>query len=118
MTRSTATAVPPPSLPKRKFRHFRRWMTDPIGFFKSLHRDYGDIVTYEVPGKKYCAIFSAELVEELCTKDSVFPPLYPRSRYDVVKSPGLARMRGGDRPRLGKLIGSAFSEELSPAPSK
>ena len=111
MTLTAGAASLPPGPPKHKFRNFRRLMTDPIGFYKSLHKDYGDIVAYEVPGKKYCAIFSAELVEELFAKDSVFPPLYPSSRFDVVKSPGLARMRGEDRPRLGKLIAGAFSAD-------
>lgn len=101
----------PPGPPRRRLRTMRQMMADPAGFFKSLHRDYGDIVTYEMPGKKYCAIFSAELVEELLAKDSVFPPQYPRSRFDVVKSPGMARMRGEDHHRLSRLIASAFSEE-------
>ena len=86
-------------------------MTDPTGFFAGLHGDYGDIAWYEVPGTDYCAIFSAELLEELAEKESVFPPRYPRSRYDVVKSPGLARMRGSDHRRLGRLVASAFSPE-------
>lgn len=89
----------------------RQIMADPTGFFEVLHRDYGDIATYEVPRTKYCAVFSAELVEEVLEKASLFPPQYPRSRYDVVKSPGLARMRGEDHRRLGELVASAFSAD-------
>lgn len=111
MTSTAGAASLPPGPAKQKFRNFRQWMTDPIGFFESLHREYGDIVTYEIPGKKYCAIFSGELVEEFFAKDSMFPPAYPRSRFDVIKSPAFNRMRGEGRPRLGKLIASAFSEE-------
>ena len=86
-------------------------MTDPAGFFEKLHREYGDIAAYEVPGTKCCAIFSSELLDELMEKDSRFPPSYPRSRYDAVKSPGLARMRGDDHHRLGEVIASAFAPD-------
>ena len=86
-------------------------MTDPTGFFEKLHREYGDIAAYEVPGTACCAIFSSELLDELMEKDSAFPPSYPRSRYDVVKSPGLARMRGDDHHRLAEVIASAFAPD-------
>ncbi len=101
----------PPGRHGGKFRTLRHLMTDPTGFFEGLHAAYGDIARYQTPGANFCAIFSSELLEELMEKDSVFPPSYPRSRYDVVKSPGLARMRGDEHHRLGRLIGSAFSPE-------
>lgn len=101
----------PPGRRGRKLRALRRLMTDPHGFFEALRREYGDIARYEVPGTRYCAIFSAELVRELMEKDSVFPPQYPRSRYDVVKSPGLARTSGDEHHRLARLVASAFSKD-------
>ena len=101
----------PPGPPRKKLRTLRQMMADTTGFFEALHRDYGDIVSYEVPLTKYCAVFSAELVEEVLEKASLFPPQYPRSRFDVVKSPGLARMRGEDHRRLSKLVAGAFSPD-------
>ena len=101
----------PPGRQGGKLGTLRRLMTDPNGFFEGLHAEYGDIARYETPGTKFCAIFSSELLEELMAKDSVFPPSYPRSRYDVVKSPGLARMRDDEHHRLGELIASAFSPD-------
>ena len=111
MTSTASAASLPPGPPSHKFRNFRQWLADPNGFYDSLHRDYGDIVTFDVPGRKYCTLFSAELVEELFARDAEFPPIFPRSRFDAIKSPGLVRMRGKDRPRLSKLIASAFFEE-------
>lgn len=102
---------PPPGLRGRKIRTLRRLMTDPTGFFEMLHREYGDIACYEVPGTRYCALFSPDLLDELMAKDAVFPPHYPRSRYDVVRSPGLARMRGDEHHRLARLVASAFSPD-------
>lgn len=101
----------PPGRRGRRLWTLRRLMTDPTGFFEELHRDYGDLAWYEVPGAKCCALFSSELLEELAEKEAVFPPRYPRSRYDVVRSPGLARMRGDDHHRLARLVASAFSPD-------
>ena len=111
MTRAGGKPVRPPGRRGRKLQTLRRLMTDPTGFFQALHRDYGEIAWYEIPGARCCAIFSPELLDELAEKEAVFPPKYPRSRYDVVKSPGLARMQGDDHRRLGRLVASAFSPD-------
>lgn len=86
-------------------------MTDPTGFFEKLHREYGDIASYEVPGAKFCAVFSADLMKEVMVdKEPILPPAYPWMHFDIVKSPGLARWRGADHKRLTGLIVDAFND--------
>ncbi len=113
MTPETNDAPPLPPGPKGQgFQNMRRLAGDLNGFIDSLHADYGDIAYYEVPGAKFCAVFSTELMKEvLVDKEPILPPAYPWMHFDIVKSPGLARWRGADHKRLTGLIVDAFNEE-------
>ena len=111
---SDANGNPPlPPGPKgQSFQNMRRLAGDLNGFIDSLHADYGDIAYYEVPGAKFCAVFSAELMKEVMVdKEPILPPAYPWMHFDIVKSPGLARWRGADHKRLTGLIVDAFNDE-------
>jgi cytochrome P450 len=103
---------PPPPGPKGQgFQNMRRLASDLNGFIDSLHEEYGDIAAYEVPGAKFCAVFSAELMKEVMVdKEPILPPAYPWMHFDIVKSPGLARWRGADHKRLTTLLVDAFSD--------
>ncbi len=102
----------PPGPKGQGFQNMRRLAGDLNGFIDSLHADYGDIVSYEVPGAKFCAVFSAELMKEVMVdKEPILPPAYPWMHFDIVKSPGLARWRGADHKRLTGLIVDAFNDE-------
>lgn len=93
----------------------RQLASDLDAFMDSLHAEYGDIALYDVPGAKLCAVFSAELMREvLVDKEPVLPPAYPRMRFDIVKSPSLARWKGTDHRRLTELVASAFGEQRMP----
>ena len=81
-----------------------------MAFYESLHQEYGDIVAYDTPGARNWVVFSSELLREVLEeKEHVFPPAYPVSPFDVMKSPGLARSRGEDHRRLAELFVTAFA---------
>ena len=113
MTPETNDPPPLPPGPKGQgFQNMRRLAGDLNGFVDSLHTDYGDIAYYEVPGAKFCAVFSAELMKEvLVDKEPILPPAYPWMHFDIVKSPGLARWRDADHRRLTGLLVDAFTDE-------
>lgn len=112
MSPNTKAVSLPPGPKGGKLRNIRRLAVDLDGFIDSLHEAYGDIARYEVPGAKCCAVFSAELMKEVMVdKESILPPAYPWMRFDIVKSPGLARWRGADHRRLTGLIVDAFNDE-------
>lgn len=111
--RPSDTSKPPlPPGPKGQRLRNMRWLAGDLGgFIDVLHADYGDIVHYEVPGARCCAVFSAELTKEVMVdKEPILPPAYPWMHFDVVKSHGLARRRGPDHRRLTRLIADAFND--------
>ena len=110
----TANAkLPLPPGPKGQgLKNMRRLASDFNAFMESLHREFGDIVFYEVPGAKCCAVFSVEAMKEvLVDREPILPPAYPRMRFDIVESPSLARYRGADHRQLTKLIVDAFDDD-------
>ena len=110
--KQTVTPPLPPGPKGQGFRNMRRLAGDLNGFIDSLHADYGDIACYEVPGARFCAVFSAELMKEVMVdKEPILPPAYPWMHFDIVKTPGLARWRGADHKRLTGLIVDAFDDE-------
>ena len=113
MTADAKANPPLPPGPKGQgFKNLRRLASDLNGFMDSLHSEYGDIVMYEVPGAKCCAVFSAEAMKEvLLDQEPILPPAYPWMHFDIVKSPGLARWRGADHRRLTELIVDAFNDK-------
>lgn len=113
MQSSTTTGKPLPPGPKRQgLTNMRRLASDLDGFFDSLHRDYGDIAYYAVPGAKLCAVFSAELMKEaVVDREPVLPTAIPRMRFDIVKAPGLARQHGIRHRRLTKVVIDVFGDD-------
>lgn len=65
----TSTNSESPSLPPgpkgRRFGNLLRRQSDFPGFMEELHREYGDIVFYELPFLKCCAVFDARLVPDV-----------------------------------------------------
>ena len=111
-TNTTASKPLPPGPKGQRLRNMRQLAGDLDGFFDSLHRNYGDIAYFKVPGAKLCAVFSAELMKEaLVDKEPVLPTAVPWMRFDIVKAPGLVRRHGIEHRRLTKVMIDMFGDD-------
>ena len=107
----------PPGPKEGKLKIMRRMAADYIGFFHWLHENYGDVVYFEVPTGKHCALFTADLVDELLVeKTDSLKVLHPRTSFEVMQAPCLARMPAGEEQgRLKELLRTAFTPERTRA---
>ncbi len=107
----------PPGPSDGKLKTMRQMMGDYIGFFRWLHDKYGGMVYFEAPTSKHCAVFDADIVEELLVeKTDVLKVLHPRTSFEVMQAPCLARMPAGEEQgRLKDLVRSAFTPERTRA---
>ena len=76
----------PPGPPRRRLHTLRLLADDPLTFYERLHRDYGDIVFYEVPTGKNCVVFSADLIKEVL-EEKLSSPGTPRSASASSRKP-------------------------------
>ena len=81
------------------------------GFLARLHREYGDVVAYRLPGKSFCAIFDADLIREALVEKRRF---FPKSAlYDiddrVITRPAVFISEGDDHRRRRGLVAPALS---------
>ena len=106
-------SIPLPPGPRgRQFYNLHKRMNDFSGLVAGLHREYGDIVSYEIPKMKCAAVFEPGLIQEvLVEKEPLFPPYFPTGAFDVIKTPFLAVSRDADHRRLRKLIMTVFGAE-------
>ena len=103
----------PPGPPRKKLQTMRRLAADYTGFFHWLHERWGDIVYFELPNGRHCAVFDAGIAEEVLTrKPRLFQKDSPAFAFEVIQSPGLARTPFGDEHgRLTDLMVTAFTPE-------
>ncbi|MYA33126.1 MAG: cytochrome P450 [Gemmatimonadales bacterium] len=103
----------PPGPPRKKLQTMRRLAADYTGFFHWLHERWGDIVYFEMPNGRHCAVFDADLAEEVLTREPLrFQKDSPEFAFEVIQSPGLARTPfGEDHGRLTDLMVTAFTSE-------
>ncbi|MCY4559321.1 MAG: cytochrome P450 [Chloroflexi bacterium] len=107
----------PPGPRGRKLRNFRQRTTGYREFMDQLHEQYGDIVYYELPFQKCCAVFSAELIRDvLVTQESSFPPWFPGELHEFLEAPGceyraLALSYGQEHKLRSALMKGAFTAD-------
>lgn len=96
----------PPNPPWGRLQTLRRMAADDTTFFRSLHENYGDIVSFRLPNTRYCAVSSVDAAHEaLVEKVELLGVHHPRTAFDFVKSKCLARTQIGDEHRrLTKLV--------------
>lgn len=107
----------PPSPPWGRLRTLRRMAAGDAAFFRSLHESHGDVVCFELPHQKHCAVFSVDAIHEvLVDKIGSFEVHHPRTAFEVVQSDCLARTLVADEHRrLRELILTAFTPERTAA---
>jgi cytochrome P450 len=95
----------------------RRLAADYTGFFHWLHKTWGDIVCFDMPNGRHCAVFDAAAAEEiLAGRPELFQVESPSTAFEVIRSPCLARTPlGDDHRRLRELILTAFTPERTAA---
>ena len=90
----------------------RSRIRDAVGFFESLREEYGDAVCFRILNRRFCAVFSPELIEEvLVARASSFDkgPVYKRSL--ILNHPTTLTADGDDHRRLRKLVQPSFGRE-------
>ena len=108
-----AVRQPPPGPLGGRVANLRERFRDFPGFLARLHRDYGDIVSYLLPGKRFCVVFDADLIREmLVEKRRLFPKstLYNVSDKFITK-PAVFISEGDDHRRRRKLVEPAFGRQ-------
>jgi cytochrome P450 len=102
----------PPGPKGRRLRNFWRRTTDYPGFMRRLNGEYGDIVYYELPFMKCCAVFDADLIREvLVAQQSSFPPWFPGGLNQFLEYGALPLCQDEEQRRRSEFMKAAFSEE-------
>ena len=117
MNAPDAARPPLPPGPKgRKLHNLRQRLSRHSDFMDELHAEYGDIAFFEIPARKCCAVFSAELIHDvLVEQEPWFQPYYPKTSYNLIPSPCLATSRFDTHTQLEQVMSTAFTPERMPA---
>ena len=110
--RESASATPPPAPgPKGQRLHNLRQRTENFGAFADeLRRDYGEVVSFELPFMKCCVVFDAELVREvLVTQQQYFRPWFPGDLSDDWKYGSISLHQGEEHRRRAEFMTSVFA---------
>jgi len=108
---SGSTSRRPPGPRGRRLGNLRDRFRDFPGFMDRLNREYGDVVSYEIPRKTCCLVFDIDLIRDVLVKRaSLFPKptLYDVGHKQLITTPTVFLSTGDDHRRRRKLIASAF----------
>jgi len=106
----------PPGPKGRWLHNFRRRTTNYTRFVNELRRDYGDIVSYELPFMRCCVVFDAELIREvLTTQQAYFRPWFPGDLTDDFRYGSIALHQGEEQRRRSELMKSPFAGDAKGA---
>lgn len=116
---SSSANVPPPGPKGRRFQHALARLRDTPRFMERLYEQYGPIVSYEIPGRKYCVVFDPELIREvLNTRHTSFrrpsflgqSPPYETATILTSEGDDHKRHRRLHQPSFGKKGMAAYAE--------
>jgi len=103
----------PPGIRGRRLGNLRERLRDFPGFLERLHREFGEIASYQLPSMDCCAVFDADLIREvLVDKREFFPKgeIFEVSRRFITQS-AVFTSDGDDHERRRRLMAPAFSGE-------
>ncbi|MDE2923677.1 MAG: cytochrome P450 [Acidobacteriota bacterium] len=100
-----------PPGPKGHRLHNLRQRTENYGAFADqLRREYGEVVSFELPFMKCCVVFDAELVREvLVTQQQYFRPWFPGDVTDDWKYGSISLHQGEEHRRRAEFMTSVFA---------
>ena len=106
----------PPPLPPgpsgRRFRHLLARIRDFPGFLEGLHRTCGDIASYRLLSRRFCAVFEPEMIREvLVSKRLSFGKTAAYKDIRPVRNPTLLTGDGIDHQRRRKLVQPSFGRK-------
>ena len=102
----------PPGPTGRRLANLRRIFADYPGFFDKLYAEYGEVVSFELPGMKFCAVYNYDLMREVLIEQELsFRSFFPRAMDYYLGSPCSIRVRGEEHRGLSNLLRTAFSKE-------
>ena len=111
---ATPNSSPLPPGPKgRRLSNMRERLRDFPGFLERLNREYGDVVSYQLPSMNCCAVFDADLIRAMLVDKRSF---FPKSEiFEInnkfITQPGVFTSEGDDHRRRRKLVEQAFAKE-------
>ena len=104
----------PPGPRGGRLRNLYRRLFDYAGFMDELHAEYGDIVWFELPSLKCCAVFDAGLAQEVLVAQSpAFAPwaLGGREPNKLMEYGCLPVHHGEEHRWRAELMKTAFAED-------
>lgn len=115
----TEDAKPPPGPKGRRLGNLRLRMKDQTSFMNQLRREYGEIVSFQLPFMDCCVVFDAELIREvLVTQQAWFPPWWPADMANERKYGGIALKQGEEQRRRGEFMATVFAGDAVGAYAK
>lgn len=94
----------------RRLRNLRQRTKDYTAFADELRREYGEIVSFELPFMKCCVVFDAELIREvLITQQPYFRPWFPGDLTDDFKYGSISLHQGEEHRRRSDFMTSVFA---------
>ena len=114
MSRSTSDSPqPPPGPPGRRFRNLRDRLSACEQLLQRLNAEYGEVVSWKLPGMDCCAVFDADIIREvLLDKRPNFPRMLNlATQCTLIPNAGLARVNDERHHRKLDLVHSVFTRE-------
>ena len=106
----------PPGPKGHRLQNLRLRTTDYTRFMNVLHGAYGEVVSYDLPFMKCCAIFDADLIREiLVTQQPFFRPWFPGDLRDDWKYGSVSLHQGEEQRRRSEFMTSAFAGDSAGA---
>ena len=106
------SAPSPPGPRGRRIRNLVDRIRDFPGFLEGLHREYGAIASYSLPGRRFCAVFDPDLIREiLVAKRPSFAKTVAYKDIRPVRNPTLLTGDGADHQRRRKLMQPSFGKK-------
>ena len=111
MKESAGGAAPSPPGPRgQRLQNLRERTSDFSGFANRLRREYGEVVSFELPFMKCCIVFDTELIREvLVTQQPYFRPWFPGDLTDDFKYGSISLHQGEEHRRRSEFMASAFA---------
>ncbi len=103
----------PPGPTGRRFRNLRDRLSGCEQLLQRLNAEHGDIVSWKIPGKNCCAVFDADIIQEILVDKR---PNFPRmlnlaTQCTLIPNAGLARVNDERHLRKLDVVRSVFARD-------
>lgn len=110
-SRERSRPPPPPGPGGRRLRNVLARLRDFPRLLEGLHREYGDIVSYNLPGRRFVSVCHPELIRDVLVKQQrSFHKTVGYKDMRPMKNPTIASSDGPDHHRRRKLFQPSFGK--------